>query len=209
MDFDFSLNIGDYLPKYLSAESYKAIIEELKAFPTDGTKDTVFTSFLKEEKLLFQGDGIINLPFYDAQTQKVLKDKPGIILSNTCDMDLRNPRLEEMHVCFAPIFRLDKYEERLLKKYSAEEIKKHRDLIKQQHLSHVFYLPAGGDLKYEAIVPLDRICYVNNSFIDREALEQNRLFTLSDFGNYLFLLKMSIHFTRIRERVDRSAGLIM
>jgi hypothetical protein len=32
------------------------------------------------------------------------------------------------------------------------------------------------------------------------------LFTLSNFGFYLYLLKLSIHFTRIQEKIDRSTG---
>ena len=34
----------------------------------------------------------------------------------------------------------------------------------------------------------------------------DKLFTLSNFGLYLFLLKMSIHFTRIQERINRTTG---
>ncbi|MDR1756878.1 MAG: hypothetical protein LBR65_07995 [Culturomica sp.] len=210
MELEIPVNIGDYLPKYLSAESFSTLLEELKAFPTDGTKNTVYTSLLQEQKILFQGDGLAKLPYYDSQTQTVLKDKPGIILSNTCDMDAQDKkRLEDIHICFAPLFRLSKYQERLSKQYDTKRIYQHIESIKKQKISHIFYLPKGGDLDYEAIVPLDRICYVNNSFVDRENLNSCRLFTLSDYGNYLFLLKMSIHFTRIREKVDRSIGIII
>ena len=34
----------------------------------------------------------------------------------------------------------------------------------------------------------------------------DKLFTLSNFGIYLFLLKMAGHFTRIQERITRSTG---
>lgn len=34
----------------------------------------------------------------------------------------------------------------------------------------------------------------------------NKLFTLSNFGLYLFLFKLSVHFTRIQERIDRTTG---
>jgi hypothetical protein len=209
MELKIPVDIGDYLPKYLSAVSFDALLEELKAFPTDGTKNTVYTSLLKEEKILFQGDGIANLPYYDAQSRNVFDGISGIILSNTCDMDTRNKRLEDIHICFAPLLRLSKFQERLSKQYDTERIHQYIASIKKQKISHIFYLPKGGDLDYEAIIPLDRICYVNNSFVDREKLNSTRLFTLSDYGNYLFLLKMSIHFTRIREKVDRNSGIII
>jgi len=209
MELEFPSNIGDYLPKYLSAESFDEIISQLKAFPVDGTKDTIYTTFLKDKQIVFQGDGIANLPFYDAQTQRVLLDKPGIILSNTCDIDPRNERKDDMHICFAPILRLSKYIERLSGKYDNDKIIAHIENIKKQIITHVIYLPKGGDLAYDAIVPLDRVCYVSSSFINRDDLPANRLFTLSDFGNYLFLLKISIHFTRIREKVDRYKGIFL
>lgn len=211
MEIEIPTNIGDYLPKYLSAESYGILLDELRALPSDGTKNTVFTSALVSEKRLFQGDGIANLPFYDVQTQCVLNiPTPGLILSNTCDMDSQgNSRLEDIHICFAPMWRLSKYKERLSKKYDDERIRNHIGTIRQQGLSHIFYLPRGGALTDEIIIPLDRICYVNNSHINRDTLKETRLFTLSDYGSYLFLLKMSIHFTRIREKVDRNMGQIL
>lgn len=209
MEFDSTINIGDYLPKYLSAESFKTIKKELESFPTDGTKSTIYTSLLKEAKMLFQGDGIAKLPYFDAQSRRVLDDKPGIIISNTCDMSIENERLESINICFAPLLRLEKYKKRLLTKHGSEKVEEHIKLIKKQTITHILYLPMGGSLEYEAIILLDKICNVDNSFINRNTLIHNRLFSLSDFGNYLFLLKMSIHFTRIRERVDRNAGMIL
>jgi len=37
-----------------------------------------------------------------------------------------------------------------------------------------------------------------------DELLRNRLFTLSDYGFYLFLFKLSLHLTRIREGVSRN-----
>ena len=40
--------------------------------------------------------------------------------------------------------------------------------------------------------------------LDVVELTQNRLFTLSDYGFYVFLFKISIHLTRIRENIQRN-----
>lgn len=36
-------------------------------------------------------------------------------------------------------------------------------------------------------------------------IKQKKIFTLSNYGFYMFLVKLSIHFTRVREGVDRLA----
>lgn len=70
-------------------------------------------------------------------------------------------------------------------------------------------MPKNANMLYDAIVRLDKVCSLNRSLISNEAINQQRLFTLSDYGLYLFLLKISIHFTRIRERIDRNRGTIL
>ena len=57
----------------------------------------------------------------------------------------------------------------------------------------------------DSIVFFDRVCNFPNNKIPRENLKEQRLFTLSDYGSYLFLLKLSIHFTRIQDKVERKS----
>ena len=47
-----------YLPKYLSAENYEMLLQELRAFP-DNIDDRMYT-FSLEQNILFQGDGLKN-----------------------------------------------------------------------------------------------------------------------------------------------------
>lgn len=42
-----------------------------------------------------------------------------------------------------------------------------------------------------------------------EKLTSERIFTLINYGFYLLLFKLSVHFTRIQEKVDRDSGTIM
>ena len=56
----------------------------------------------------------------------------------------------------------------------------------------------------EAVVFFDYTNSFDVHFIDRDKLKERRLVSLSYYGFYILLLKLSIHFTRIQEKVQRS-----
>lgn len=202
-------NIDEFLPKYLSEPSETELKEQLKRFSSNGTEATIYTTRLSLVTEIFQGDGLSHIPFYDAVSQEV-KPVNVIVLSNTCDVNLENKRLESIDVCVAPILNLEKYRNRLIYRgYSEQQVESHISDIKRQVITHVIYLPMTDKMPYEAIVRLDKICSVDRNKISTKDIQQNRLFTLSDYGLYLFLLKLSIHFTRIKERIDRYKGEIL
>lgn len=202
-------SIDEFLPQYLSELSANELKEQLKQFPTDGTKGTVYTSMLSSNQEIFQGDGMAKIPYYDARSMEV-RPVNVMVLSNTCDMSSNNRRFESINLCVAPLFNLEKYRNRLLTKgFTEQQIDSHIAEIKKQAVTHVVYLPKSDKLPYDAIVRLDKVCSVDRRKISAKDILQNRLFTLSDYGLYLFLLKLSIHFTRIRERIDRNRGEIL
>lgn len=128
-----------------------------------------------------------------------------MILSNTCDIDISNIRMIPSRVIYTPIIKLESYKQLLIKSRKNESsIRSHLDDIRKQRISHIFYLPAGGSLKEEAFSLFDLISTYPADLIKKEDIPKRRIFTLSDYGFYLFLFKISIHFTRIREGVDRS-----
>ncbi len=57
----------------------------------------------------------------------------------------------------------------------------------------------------DSIVFLDKIYHVDNRFINRDTLEDQRLFSLSDYGFYMLIFKLSVHFSRIQEKVNRGS----
>ncbi|MBA7525707.1 hypothetical protein ES705_17860 [subsurface metagenome] len=196
-------DIKIYLPKYLSAESEKELFSELREFPNN-QDIRLYTDFLKDEKIVFQGDGIlemliINLP------QPEIKPAPCVIISNACDISPDNVRNFPSNVLYAPLFNLQKYESSIREKSkkSNQQIENHINAIRKQEITQIFYLPAKPSKIEESIVFFDRINNCPNNYMDRKDLSKKRLFTLSDYGSYLFLLKMSIHFTRIRDGVER------
>ena len=193
-------NIKIFLPSYLSAESYNILLEELKSFPDN--IDNRFYSTPYDEKIILQGDGVINVPIINLPENKIGNAKV-IVLSNTCDIDLSNKHYFKSRICYCPIIELNKYENQLKKNFKEDQIKGHINAIKRQEITQIFYLPKGSLLEKEGIVFLDRINNIANEEVERNKIKETRLFSLSNYGFYLFLFKLSIHFTRMYENIDR------
>lgn len=198
-------NIKLYLPQYLSDSEKTRLKEELSKFPMDGTIDTVYTSSLKDAEYLLQGDGINNVP-YLSFPNTTINNVPVLLLSNTCDMSTENKRMNECRIMYSPILKLEKYEELLKKNYTPDRVENHLKEIRKQYISQILYLPKGANLDYEGIVFFDRSISIPLNEERVKEMCKNKLFTLSNFGFYLYLLKLSIHFTRIQEKIDRSTG---
>lgn len=198
-------DIKIYLPKYLSAESQRELFNALRDFPNN-LDERFYTEFLKEERVIFQGDGIKDLIAVDLPNTEIKKIE-GIILSNTCDTDPSNKRNFNSQIIYAPIITLKKYETALSEqsKKTSLEINDHIRDIKRQFITQILYLPQFISVIEESIVFLDRIYNIRNDYIPRNNLKALRLFSLSDYGNYLFLLKLSIHFSRIQDKVERKS----
>ena len=187
-----------YLPGYLSNDTHDQTLRELAQHP----KTERFYSRLSEygSKIL-QGDGIPNLPVINLPDTKVGSAKV-LILSNTCDIDLDNDRKRfGAMVLYAPIMKLSAYIG-ALERSGDTGISEHVQHIKGQRITQILYLPEIGDLE-ECIVFLDRINHCKNADVSRERLEERKLFSLNQYGHYLLLFKLSMHFTRIHEGVDR------
>ncbi len=194
-----------YLPKFLSAESARELFKGLKDFP-ENIDERLYTKYLNDTKIIYQGDGLNNLLVVNLPKPEI-KPVPGIILSNTCDIDLQNERNFSSRIVYAPIFSLEKYKQTLIKnsKKSKEQIVDHINAIKKQEITQIFYLPKFDGKLEESIVFLDRVNNMPNTLIERDKITSNRIFTLSDYGAYLFLLKLSIHFTRVQDKVERKS----
>lgn len=204
IDFE---DVQKYLPQYLSAESQDKLFEDLKSFPNN-LDDRFYSSHLLIDSSFYQGDGInkllvINLP--DSQ----IGELPSIIISNSCDIDPKNKRLFPSRIAYAPIFCLEKYRAALIKDHfetktcSIDRIDNHIENLKKQKNTQILFLPKGGKLESDSIVFLDRLNNCPIEQISKQGPDTFKLFTLSDYGFYVFLIKLSIHFTRIQERIER------
>ena len=195
-----------YLPKYLSAENYDILIKELEDFPNN-IDSRMFTS-IAEDDLLCQGDVIKDLPYAEIDhLDKGVVNKDCIVLSNTCDIDPHNHRQFQSRIMYAPLIELAKYKQVLLNHKAATEqqINDHIKSIREQRISQILYLPKSNSFN-ESIVFLDKVLNIDNRTVDRLTLKQRRLISLSDYGFYMLLFKISVHFCRLQERVERGAN---
>lgn len=190
------MNIDDikiYLPTYLSDETQKQLFENLKNFPNP------FDMFLHTStNEILQGDGlIINIK------NKNLKI---MVISNSCDIDINNKRYFESFMLYAPLFSLNKYKDSLINSgLKKDNVDNHINDIKKHKITQIFYLPSSAysNLTEDAFIFFDRITNISNNEIPRDNLKKIKIFSLNQSGFYIFLLKLSIHFTRMQERIDR------
>lgn len=201
---DLIEDIKIYLPQYLSEENLVSLRRELKRFGQGYDYGAYFTSKLREEPYLFQGDGTI-AP-YCIFPNPAIKDIPVLLLSNTCDMDISNQRVNTCRIMYTPILKIDKYIESLKKREIPEErINNHIRDLKEQTISQAMYLPSSHILGYDGVVFFDRVISIQLTEDIVKNFVRDRKIVLSNYGFYLLLLKLSYHFTRIQEKVDRSA----
>jgi len=196
-------DIEIFLPKYLSPESNKKLWDGLKQFPDHYEKDFYWNnSNIKE---ILQGDGfsdgyIINLP------NTTVKVGNTIIISNSCDIDFNNSRFYETQIILSPIINLEKYINKLNLRFpgQVDRISEHIQNIRNQKISTIFYLPKSHGMSNEGFIFLDKLISLPNNVQIRNSYFMNQLFRLSNLGLYIFLFKLSVHFTRIQEKVDRN-----
>lgn len=194
-------SIEQFLPKYLSEQKQENLLQELKEFP-DNLDSRFYTSILNQEKIIFQGDCFEELYISNFPSSQIVKAK-CIVTSNTCDIDPSNNRLFESRLSYAPLLSLDKYRKKLLTTIDESKVNDHIKAIKAQKITQILYLPKSSKTE-EAIVFLDRINNCRVDVINKKNIQSRRLFTLSNYGFYMLLLKLSISFTRIGEGVDRN-----
>jgi hypothetical protein len=197
---DFKL----YLPKYLSPESSKQLFDNLKDF-SDRSNKNFYSNCLGNEESIFQGDIIENLPNVKLPEGSIF-ERTSVILTNTCDNDLSNIRRFPSYLSYTPLVELEKYKQRLVDRLPSEKsgINDHIETIRKQSISQIFYFPIGSGLDKEYIMFFDTISSCPASCIAKNDIPTRRISSLSNYGFYLFLFKLSIHFTRFGEAIDRN-----
>jgi len=201
-----------YMPQYLSTGAREDLVKEIRNFPNN-IDERMYASL--EPEIIYQGDGVGDMLVINLPDKKILPS-PAMILSNTCDIDLANKRRVGVSIMYAPIARLEAYKKMLEteKVFSTQnDLNNHLASIKKQEITNIFFLPKANKkaddedvvlgMPYEGIAFLDKACSCDNDSVKRTDLNKRRLFSLSDYGFYMFLLKISIHLTRIHEKVER------
>jgi hypothetical protein len=190
-------SIETQIPYYLTQKAKENLVQALKNFPEyfDYYTDLYPTDVL-------QGDGWSKLEVlrFEDGARKEIK---GIVLSNSCDISVINLRDFPPNISFAPIIKLSKYAEKLAAKgFPQEKIESRLQSIRVQQTSNMFFLPKGGKLDDDFVALLGDLHTMPFKVFEPKG-EREKQFTLSQVGFYLFLLKLSVHFCRFHEEIER------
>lgn len=210
--------IERFLPKYLSKDLRESLISNLKEeFPFSNDPYKLYKR-IEEKEVFYQGDGMIDIHFSRLNVQKKgfdLKYLPAVIISNTCDIASENDRDYPPYVNFAAIYKLEDFITFMQRiGVKQKRIETFKTNLKNNKITSLFYLPEyrveGKEIISESLIRFDDTssipCHIINEKYDKSYKQDNgdRLFSFSDYGFYLFLFKLSIHYCRIREGVFRN-----
>lgn len=128
----------------------------------------------------------------------------GLIISNSCDLASENNPTPDQRVVYAPILNLDIYRERLIGRgYLSKDADGIINQIRRQEVVRLFYLPAVPGQFGESVIALDNLYSLPLGMLNEE--RRTRVFSLSNFGWYVLLFKLSVHFTRMTDAVRRES----
>jgi len=196
--------LKNQIPYYLTSEDQNALLKELEQITSNAGGEFVLSSIRDQFKnQMIQGDGWTGFEVYDflSSTKRTVR---GMVVSNSCDISTENNRDIPSRIIFAPLVKLSKYKELLSTNGIADDrIDSKIEAIKKQKTTNMFYLPSGNHLSDDYIVRLDDIHSLTMSnHMNHEKRE--KLFTLNMPGFYMFILKLSVHFCRLHEGIQRS-----
>jgi len=191
------------IPYYLTADpARKVLLKDLDAL-SKGATAGYFISPISDrfQADLLQGDGWRGLQVYHFASGTI-KPVRGIVLSNSCDVAPENARALPPKIIFAPIVKLSNIRARFdAAGLKNEQIEAKLKSIRSQSVTSMFYLPAENPLDEEHVALLDDLHSVP---MEIHRTSSCKLFTLSMAGFYLFVFKLSIHFCRLHEGIDRT-----
>lgn len=194
-------DIKKYLPQYLSDSDAKQLFSALKDFPNN-IDERFYSNYSLDDNILYQGDCLKDIPAFNLPDTRT-KLSQSMAISNTCDMDLSNKRLWNTRILLSQIILLEKLEKGLCQRFPKDRVTNYINSLKKQQITNAFYLPKSKNLD-EAVAFFDYTNSFDINYIDRESLKERRLVSLSNYGFYILLLKLSIHFTRVQEKVERN-----
>lgn len=212
MGFD-TVEWDKILPTHILKPEKESLINALEQFKDKKTdKSLNYNNFYKLTQLdyFMQGDLLFEIRFPFWLTSSASYDKrytDAIIISNTCDISDQNDRSLNAKEClFAPLIALDVYANSLNERFDETKVKGILTAIRNQELTNIFYLPYNHNNGVEYIAMLDKAFWIEttelNSYL--KTIENDRIASLSHFGFYLFVLKLSHHLCRFPKENDRA-----
>lgn len=170
---DFTKSLFPSIDPYIADE----VKESLKQFEENGSRYKCFTNC--SFSFLSQGDILDKLKFIKVNEEGhiIEKELKALLLSNTCDAENDDVLL------FAPLIPLT-------------NLKVNHDTLKKNRIYKLLYFPGHRYNNY--VVDLSLVSSFSkvlvNKLLEKEIIQKEA--SLSDFGYYLFLTKLTVHFMR-------------
>ncbi|MGC9353913.1 MAG: hypothetical protein ACP5D9_08750 [Mariniphaga sp.] len=208
--------IRTFLPKYLIPELQENLFKTVQEYFPFSTDPNLIYSNLPDLEYYYQGDCLIDIPFSSFnQGSFNTAYISGIIVSNSCDISPDNDRIETPYIQFSSVFSLEEYISLLRKREISEKrIESFIENLKGNRISNLFYLPEkknGNNIlleesfvRFDMNVTLPVSIFNGDNYNNNYAPDGDRLFSFSNYGFYLFLIKLSVHYCRFREGVFRN-----
>ena len=212
----FSEHLEQLLPPYLTSIEKGRLQTGLSQFMPEHRGEGInYNDFYKEyqnNKFFRQADLLREIRFPIWNNEAAIFEKAytdAIIISNTCDISFENTHTFLQKECLmAPVLDLSKcIEEFTSNGYPREKIKTFCDSIRRQEKSQIFYLPnVSGE---EKIALLDQMFWFPVKELSEyiQQMDVTKISSLSHFGFYLFIFKISYHLCRLPESCDREVSL--
>jgi hypothetical protein len=205
----------DTLPHYLiSTEKARLKFQLYQFFGVEHRlKDKDYQDFYLDNPPVFfmQGDILESMPICSWDSGNDRYDTgfaPVMLLSNSCDVSNDNVNLLEKEALFTQLIPLDEYFSDLKANgFTIANIESIYNGLTHQAYSNLFYLPPTPNDKREFIVFFDKIFWHPSCELIKklEFISEQRFLSLSHFGFYLLITKLSYHFCRVPETRERFA----
>lgn len=199
MNFTFE-EASKYLPPSLAAADLRDLYKDLKRLD-EGLRYYSPHSF----DFYLQGDAFAGVPFVIVKSESITeRPTTAILLSNTCDVSDANNHMESPFVTVAPIIRVSRWRSGLLNLGVKEKAIEEKLRAAREHkVSSLFFLAQGQGIDEESLVLFQQI---QSMPIQRfKVASPTRLAILSQAAHWVLTVKLSIHFCRLQEGVNRQA----
>ena len=188
------------LPAYLTAADQAAITRGLRDF-TRSQRLAAFYYPTRDPGPL-QGDVWGRVDVFDFSTGE-RKRVRALLVSNSCDISAGNERYLSPKVTVATVIPLGAYHQLLLTNgLSEQRVSDHLRQVRAQAVTQLFYLPDGAAINGEHVALLQDLHSLPTQAMAEDP-PKPRLASLSQCAFYLLLFKLSVHFCRFLEGVDR------
>jgi hypothetical protein len=201
----------ELLPPYLTNTAKGRIRKALEQF--FGEKEHIdYSDFYTQQNnnFLLQSDvvhSIVGIDWNFKEKRYETGFSPALLISNSCDVTLDNDRsINGKEAMFAPLISVKNHLEQIKGKgHSDDQVNAFYQTLVKQEFTNLFYLPPNPINKNEYIVRLDKIHWVPQPELAEiiQDLSNNRFISLSHWGYYLYLTKLSLHTCRVPEELER------